>query len=123
MDVLGSTTTYMVGLQHTLFVGCCYGCARLNNNFKYISLEFCQNAMYKAIYISMGIGPTKLQHCQEFIACSFMLISPTINKGNESDPANYRPVSLTSIHCKMPEHIIHTNIMRYPEKYKVLNDE
>ena len=32
MDVLGSTTTYMVGLQHTLFVGCCYGCARLNNN-------------------------------------------------------------------------------------------
>ena len=36
---------------------------------------------------------------------------------------NFRPVSLTSIPCKMLEHIIHTNIMRHLEQYKVLNDE
>ena len=36
---------------------------------------------------------------------------------------NCRPLSLTSIPCKMLEHIIHTNIMRHLEQYKVLNDE
>ena len=50
-------------------------------------------------------------------------VTPISKTGNRSDPANYRPVSLTSIPCKMLEHIIHTNIMRYLEKYKVLNDE
>ena len=50
-------------------------------------------------------------------------VTPIIKTGNRSDPANYRPVSLTSIPCKMLEHIIHTNIMRHLEQYKVLNDE
>ena len=49
--------------------------------------------------------------------------SPIFKTVNRSDPANYRPVSLTSIPCKMSEHIIHTNIMKHLEKYKVLNDE
>ena len=46
-------------------------------------------------------------------------VSPIFKIGNISHPANYRPVSLTSIPCN----IIHTNIMRHLEKYKVLNDE
>ena len=50
-------------------------------------------------------------------------VTPIFKTGNRSDPANYRPVSLTSIHCKMLEHIIHTNIMRHLEQYKVLKDE
>ena len=50
-------------------------------------------------------------------------VSPNFKTGNISHHANYRPVSLTSIPCKMLEHIIHINIMRYLEKYKVLNDE
>ena len=50
-------------------------------------------------------------------------VSPIFKTGNRSDPADYRPVSLTSIPCKMLEHIIHTNIMRHLKKYKVLNDE
>ena len=50
-------------------------------------------------------------------------VTPMFKTGNRSDPANYRPVSLTSIPCKMHEHIIHTNIMRHLEQYKVLNDE
>ena len=49
--------------------------------------------------------------------------SPIFKTVNRSDPGNYRPVSLTSIPCKMSEHTIHTNIMRHLEKYKVLNDE
>ena len=50
-------------------------------------------------------------------------VSPILKTGNRSDPASYRPVSLTSIPCKELEHIIHANIMRHLEKYKVLNDE
>ena len=50
-------------------------------------------------------------------------VSPIFKTGNRSDPVNHRPVSLTSIPCKMIEHIIHTNIMRHLEQYKVLNDE
>ena len=50
-------------------------------------------------------------------------ISPIFKKGNRSDPANYRPISLTSIPCKILEHIIHTNIMSHLEKYHVLNNE
>ena len=50
-------------------------------------------------------------------------VSPIFKTGNKSDPANYRPVSLASILCEMLEHIIHTNIMKHLEKYKVLNDE
>ena len=49
-------------------------------------------------------------------------VSPIFKTGNRSDPANYRPVSLASIPCKMLEHIIHTNIMRHLEQYKILND-
>ena len=50
-------------------------------------------------------------------------VPPIFKTGNRSDPANYRPVSLTSIPCKMLEHIIHINIMRHLKLYKVLNDE
>ena len=34
------------------------------------------------------------------------IVSPIFKKGSRSDPANYRPVSLTSICCKISEHII-----------------
>ena len=50
-------------------------------------------------------------------------VSPIFKKGNRSNPANYRPVSLTSIPCKLLEHIIHSNIMSHLEQYNVLNNE
>ena len=50
-------------------------------------------------------------------------VSPIFKTGNRSYHANYRPVSLTSITCKMLEHIIHINIIRHLDEYKVLNDE
>ena len=33
-------------------------------------------------------------------------VCPIFKKGNKHDPVNYRPISLTSITCKMLEHII-----------------
>ena len=50
-------------------------------------------------------------------------VCPILKKGNRSDPANYRPVSLTSIPCKLLEHIIHSNMMKHFDEHMVLNDE
>ena len=40
------------------------------------------------------------------------LVTPIHKKSLKSDPANYRPISLTCIICKVMEHIIVSNIMK-----------
>ena len=50
-------------------------------------------------------------------------VTPLFKKGNRSEPGNYRPVSLTSIPCKLLEHIIHTNIMTHLENHGFLNNQ
>lgn len=49
-------------------------------------------------------------------------ISPIFKKGDKSLPVNYRPISLTSICCKMLEHIVHSHIMKYLNSNNILND-
>lgn len=49
-------------------------------------------------------------------------IVPIYKKGDKSKAENYRPVSLTSISCKLLEHIIHSNIMTHFDKYQALTD-
>ena len=50
-------------------------------------------------------------------------IAPIFKKGDRSNPANYRPVSLTSIVCKMMEHIIASNIMEHLNNKNILIDQ
>jgi len=38
-------------------------------------------------------------------------ISPLFKKGSKSDPGNYRPVSLTSVVCKVMESIIRDTVV------------
>jgi len=38
------------------------------------------------------------------------LVTPLLKKGSRSNPTNYHPISLTSICCKLLEHIIYSNI-------------
>ena len=40
-------------------------------------------------------------------------VSAVFKKGQRYDPANYRPVSLTCLCCKMLEHIIVSNVMKH----------
>ena len=47
-------------------------------------------------------------------------ISPTFKKGDRHTAANYRPVSLTCVFCKMLEHIICRHIMGHLEQYNIL---
>ena len=51
------------------------------------------------------------------------LIITVFKKGNKSIALNYRPISLTSICCKLQEHIIHSNIMDHLDKQKILSDD
>ena len=49
-------------------------------------------------------------------------VTPVFKKGDRTKPANYRPVSLTSICCKIAEHIIVSSTMEHLDKNKILVD-
>jgi len=50
------------------------------------------------------------------------IIAPIFKKGNKQTPSNYRPVSLTSIPCKMLEHIVRDTIMKHLDLHGLLAD-
>jgi hypothetical protein len=47
-------------------------------------------------------------------------IVPLFKKDERHLASNYRPVFLTSITCKILEHIVHSNIMDHFDKNKIL---
>ena len=49
-------------------------------------------------------------------------ITPIFKKGDPLQASNYRPVSLTSIPCKLLEHIIHSHFMKFNVKSNILCD-
>ena len=50
-------------------------------------------------------------------------IVPVFKKGEKHTAANYRPVSLTSITCKLLEHIVHSTIMDHFHRNTILCDD
>ena len=49
-------------------------------------------------------------------------VVPLFKKGDISKPENYRPISLTSLSCKLLEHVVHSNIMCHLDRFKVLDN-
>ena len=49
-------------------------------------------------------------------------VAPVFKKGDRGQPANYRPISLTSILCKTLEHILHSTIITHLEHNNVLSE-
>ena len=51
-------------------------------------------------------------------------ISPIFKGGNKSrsSPESYRPVSLTSVPCKVMEHVLHSHIMHHLEEFSTITD-
>ena len=47
-------------------------------------------------------------------------VTPIFKKGSRNDPANYRPVSLTCIVCKLTEHIICTHLRGHLDRHGIL---
>ena len=50
------------------------------------------------------------------------LVVPIFKKGSKSDASNYRPISLTSVLCKLCEHILHSTILTHLANHKILYD-
>ena len=48
-------------------------------------------------------------------------IFPLFKKGDESNVENYRPISLTSIVCKLLEHIVHSTVMDFLDSKNFLS--
>lgn len=88
-----------------------------------------------------GISPYVLKMCSTAIAPLFTtiyrksintgqlpqdwhtaVVTPIYKKGSPTDPGNYRPVSLTSIPCKLLEHIIHHHVMDYLDRYQLMTN-
>ena len=49
-------------------------------------------------------------------------VTPIYKKGSRHDPANYRPVSLTVVCCKLMEHILCKHILDHLENHHILTD-
>ena len=49
-------------------------------------------------------------------------VSPIFKKGDRPDPANYRPISLTCVLCKVLEHIVASNISKHFANSNILYD-
>ena len=47
---------------------------------------------------------------------------PIYKKGPKGDPANYRPVSLTSVPCKILESLVKDNIMKHLQENHLIRD-
>lgn len=43
----------------------------------------------------------------------FSQVRPIFKSGTKSNPSNYRPISLTSVPCKLMEHVLYTHIISY----------
>ncbi len=51
------------------------------------------------------------------------LVTPIFKKGDKHNPANYRPVSLTAVCCKILEHIVSKSILTHLESNHILTDD
>ena len=81
-------------------------------------LKDCRKSLCKPLVIlwqnSFDIGIIPTQFKQQFI-------TPIFKKGNKTDPANYRPVSLTSHVIKIFERVIRTQLVEFLENNKLIS--
>jgi len=78
------------------------------------------NAINKLQFLSF-IFAVLLSVTVHFIA---LRLGRTTNKsGLASDPANYRPISLTSVFCKLLERVINRQMIQYLQRHKLLSGQ
>jgi hypothetical protein len=49
-------------------------------------------------------------------------VTPIFKKGDKCQPGNYRPISLTSVVCKLMETIIRDNLVKFLEENNIINN-
>ena len=70
-------------------------------------------ALAQIFQVSLDTGKLPQDWLAANVACAF-------KKGDRHEAPNYRPISLTSVSCKILEHIIHTHIMSHLESQNIL---
>jgi hypothetical protein len=50
-------------------------------------------------------------------------VTPIFKKGSKADPGNYRPVSLTSVCCRILETLVRDGIMSHLESNNLIRQE
>lgn len=100
-----------VGVQrliHNLKLSSCCGVDEINPKFLkntelfssiFLSLVFSQSIQCSTLPLDWKVGK----------------VVPLHKSGNTQSPLNYRPISLTSVPCKLLEHIIYSNIVSFLE--------
>ena len=80
-------------------------------------------------YCASSIAPVLQKIYQASIDTSYLPrdwrtanITPIFKKGDRTNPENYRPVSLTSVPCKVLEHIVYRYLITYIEDNNILSD-
>ena len=69
-----------------------------------------------------GIPPKLLKEIVEQISTPAEAnITPLFKKGSRNKPANYRPVSLTSVVCKLFETLIRDHMVEFLVKHKLID--
>ena len=63
-----------------------------------------------------------LEYCAVSLISNSANVSPIFKKGDKSTAANYRPISLTCILCKVKEHIIASNLVRHLDSNGLMFD-
>jgi len=82
-------------------------------------LKTCVNELYKPLChifkLSVDSGKIPKDWKNANVTCLF-------KKGDKANPSNYRPVSLTSVICKLLEKKIKETLLEHLEKHDLLND-
>ena len=73
-------------------------------------LNFPLSIMYRT-FIDLRIIPTEWK---------LSIITPIFKKGSPSDPANYRPIALTCICCKIMESIIANDLLEFLSNHNLI---
>ncbi len=63
--------------------------------------------------VESGIYPDKLKHAK---------VIPIFKNDDETDPSNYRPISLLSIFNRIFEKVMYKRLKNFLEKYNILHE-
>ena len=100
----------------TLDVNSCPGADGIHPRF----LARCSSAVSLPLSIIFNSSLSEGSLPSEWLASQ---IAPIFKKGARTDPLNYRPVSLTSVPCKVLEKIIVKHLRAYLEENELLSNE
>ena len=65
-------------------------------------------------FMSVGRVPSEWTHA---------IVTPVFKGGDAADTSNYRPISLTSVSCKIMERIITTDLLHYLRAHNVISNQ